>query len=209
MVSEYKKKDDIELIHKWRDGDALAFDVLLNRYKKMVRAVSRSYFLVGADNEDLVQEGMIGFYKAICSFDESKQIKFSTFAEMCVERQIMTAVKTATRKKHSPLNNYVSTSTEDGFSVDTGNSDTGDFNVASDESVADPEEIVLKKEQEILLKKEIRSRLSSFENTVFELFTAGMTYREMAECTGRTEKMIDNAVQRIKRKLKSIERGLR
>lgn len=209
MVSEYKEKDDIELIHRWRDGDALAFDALLNRYKKMVRAVSRSYFLVGADNEDLVQEGMIGFYKAICSFDENRQIKFSTFAEMCVERQIMTAVKTATRKKHSPLNDYVSTSTEDGFSDDTGNKDVSDLNSVSDDSVADPEEIVLKKEQEILLKREIRSRLSSFENTVFELFTSGMTYREMAECTGRTEKMIDNAIQRIKRKLRSIERGLR
>ena len=209
MISDYKEKDDIELIHRWRGGDALAFDALLNRYKKMVRAVSRSYFLVGADNEDLVQEGMIGFYKAICSFDETKEVKFSTFAEMCVERQIMTAVKTASRKKHSPLNDYVSTSTEDGLSEISGGPDSGELNCVTDESVADPEEIVLKKEQEILLKKEIRSRLSSFENTVFELFISGMTYREMAECTGRTEKMIDNAVQRIKRKLRSIEHGLR
>lgn len=209
MISAYKDKDDIELIHRWRGGDAVAFDVLLERHKKMVRAVSRRYFLIGADHEDLVQEGMIGFYKAICNFDESKQIKFSTFAEVCVERQIMTAVKLATRKKHSPLNDYVSTSTENAFSSDAGDSDIGNLNGVADISVIDPEEIILKREQEILLKQEICSRLSSFENTVFELFISGMTYREMSDITGRTEKMIDNAIQRIKRKLKSIEFGLR
>lgn len=202
-------KDDIELIHRWRNGDALAFDMLLDRYKKTVRAVARRYFLVGADNEDLVQEGMIGFYKSILGFDEAKQIKFSTFAEMCVERQIMTAVKSAGRKKHKPLNEYVSTSSEEAFSVDGEGFDSGEqYSGISDLSVTDPEEIFLEKEKETLLRKEIGSRLSSFENTVFELFISGMTYREMSECTGRTEKMIDNAIQRIKRKLRGIDFGV-
>lgn len=202
MGSYCEEKDDIELIHRWRDGDELAFEVLLERYKKTVRAVARRYFLVGADNEDLVQEGMIGFYKSILSFDETKQIKFSTFAEMCVERQILSAVKSAGRKKHKPLNEYISTSTEN---VEDGFEPAENYSPVSDVSVADPEEIYLEQEKEFLLKKEIGSRLSSFENVVFELFISGMTYREMSESTGRTEKMIDNAVQRIKRKLKGID----
>jgi len=200
MGSCYKEKDDIELIGRWRTGDELAFDILLERYKKTVRAVARCYYLVGADHEDLVQEGMIGFYKSILSFDESKKIKFSTFAELCIERQIMSAVRTAGRKKHRPLNEYVSTSSESDFES------AESYPVVSDESVTDPEEIILEREKMFLLKQEISSRLSSFENTVFELFISGMTYREMSECTGRTEKVIDNAVQRIKRKLRNIDR---
>ncbi len=209
MGSYCDEKDDIELIHRWRDGDELAFDVLLGRYKKTVRAVSRRYFLVGADNEDLVQEGMIGFYKSILGFDEAKQIKFSTFAEMCVERQIMSAVKSAGRKKHKPLNEYVSTSSEAAFSVVGDGFDSGEnYSALSDISVTDPEEIFLEQEKEILLKKEIGLRLSSFENTVFELFISGLTYKEMSERTGRTEKTIDNAIQRIKRKLRGIDSGV-
>lgn len=209
MSSYCGENDDIELIHRWRSGDELAFEQLLDRYKKTVRAVSRRYFLVGADNEDLVQEGMIGFYKSILSFDETKQIKFSTFAEICVERQILTAVKSAGRKKHKPLNEYISTSTEDAFSIDGDALDTSEtYSGISDISIADPEEIFLEQEKESLLKKEIGLRLSSFENIVFELFISGMTYREMSERTGRTEKVIDNAIQRIKRKLRGIDSGV-
>lgn len=209
MASYCEEKDDIELIHSWRDGDALAFDILLERYKKTVRAVSRRYFLVGADNEDLVQEGMIGFYKSILSFDETKQIRFSTFAEMCVERQILSAVKSAGRKKHKPLNDYISTSNENVFLDDGEFFDSAEnYTGISDISVTDPEELFLQQEKEFLLKEEIRSRLSNFENTVFELFISGMTYREMSESTGRTEKVIDNAIQRIKRKLRGIDKGV-
>lgn len=206
MGSCCDKKDDIELVHRWRDGDELAFEILLERYKKTVRAVARRYFLVGADNEDLVQEGMIGFYKAIQSFDESKQIKFSTFAEFCAERQIMTAVKLAGRQKHKPLNDYISTSNESAFSDSVDGADVKDsYSVVSEAVVSDPEEIFFEQENAVLLKKEISSRLSSFENTVFELFISGMTYREMSENTGRSEKTIDNAIQRIKKKLKGID----
>ena len=206
MGSCCDEKDDIELVHRWRNGDELAFEILLDRYKKMVRAVARRYFLVGADNEDLVQEGMIGFYKAIQNFDESKQIKFSSFAELCAERQIMTAVKNAGRQKHKPLNDYISTSTEFEFSdISNGTGAAESFSAVSEAAISDPEEIFFEQENEVLLKKEISSRLSSFENAVFELFISGMTYREMSESTGRSEKTIDNAIQRIKKKLKGIE----
>ncbi|MBQ8827717.1 MAG: sigma-70 family RNA polymerase sigma factor, partial [Clostridia bacterium] len=204
MSLDYDKKEDIELICSWRDGDEYAFAVLFSRYKQMVRAVSRHYFLIGADHEDLIQEGMIGFYKAIQGFDENRQAEFHSFARMCVERHMMTAVKTAARNKHKPLNDYISTSTEHS-SEESGKIDLYSSLNAGIEDVTDPEEIILNREKAAIIEREIESKLSSFEKNVFDLFMNGMTYQEMSFAVGKPEKSIDNAIQRIKRKLKAIK----
>ena len=205
VTLSYEQKKDMELIQAWNDGNEYAFNVLLERYKPMMRSVARKYFLIGADNDDLIQEGMIGFYKSIMSFDENKNIDFLPFARMCVERQIITAVKNAGRKKHKPLNEYISTS---GVSDDKSENSQSDLLLGAGASVqdaADPEEIMLQSEKISIVYKEIESRLSNFERKVLDLFISGMTYQEMAASLNKPEKSVDNAIQRIKKKLKGID----
>jgi RNA polymerase sporulation-specific sigma factor len=174
-----------------------ALEYLLTKYKNFVRTKARSYFLIGADHEDIVQEGMIGLYKAIRDFREDKLSSFRAFAELCVTRQIITAIKTATRQKHIPLNNYVSLN-RPLFDED---SDRTLLDVITEEAPSNPEEMLIDREDYASTEGLIARMLSDFEKEVLEEYKDGKSYVEIAENMGRHVKSIDNALQRIKRKL--------
>ena len=181
-----------------RGGDDLAIDELLTRYRHYARAKARSYFLAGADREDIVQEGMIGLYKAIRDFDAQHNTAFRAFAELCITRQIITAIKTATRQKHIPLNSYVSLNKPVSDS-DSEERPLGDALVSS--SVADPADVVISAEEIAHIKNSVDQLLSELETEVLQLYMDGKSYQEIADMLGRHVKSIDNALQRIKRKL--------
>ncbi|PTQ51267.1 MAG: RNA polymerase sporulation specific sigma factor SigH [Brockia lithotrophica] len=194
-------RSDEELVRLVQLGRGEALDVLLDRYRTLVRAKARSYFLVGADREDIVQEGMIGFFKAIRDFRDDRPSSFRAFAEMCVTRQMITAVKTATRQKHIPLNSYVSLDKpiyEDEFSERTL------LDVLGDEVEADPLVHLVREEERRELGEKLREILSDFEKNVLLLYLDGNSYQEIAERLGRHVKAVDNALQRIKRKLERL-----
>jgi len=195
---------DEQLVKIAASGDANALDEIIDRYKNLVRARARSYFLAGADNDDIVQEGMIGLFKAIRDFDPSKQSTFSSFAELCVTRQIMTAVKTATRNKHAPLNTYISLNRP----IYEDDSERALIETISKELASDPEELVLLKEKMNGIEKLVNKELSSFELDVLRLYLDGGSYNEIAASLKTYVKSIDNALQRIKRKLSKIMASL-
>lgn len=174
-----------------------ALEYLLNKYKNFVRTKARSYFLIGADHEDIVQEGMIGLYKAIRDFREDKLSSFRAFAELCVTRQIITAIKTATRQKHIPLNNYVSLNRP----IYDEDSDRTLLDVITEEAPTNPEEMLIDREDYCHIEGRIGEMLSPLEKEVLERYMDGKSYVEIAEDMGRHVKSIDNALQRIKRKL--------
>ncbi len=174
-----------------------ALEYLLNKYKNFVRTKARSYFLIGADHEDIVQEGMIGLYKAIRDFREDKLASFRAFAELCVTRQIITAIKTATRQKHIPLNNYVSLNRP----IYDEDSDRTLLDVITEEAPTNPEEMLIDREDYCHIEGRIGEMLSPLEKEVLERYMDGKSYVEIAEDMGRHVKSIDNALQRIKRKL--------
>ena len=188
---------DIELVALAQSGNDEATDVLVERYKNFVRGKSRTYFLIGADKEDIIQEGMIGLFKAIRDFDVSKQAQFRSFAELCVTRQIITAIKSATRQKHIPLNTYVSLSRP----VYEDESEKTLIDLISAEYIMDPEQIFINQESLGITEQRINSSLSCFESSVLELYINGKTYHEIAEILCKEPKSIDNAIQRIKRKI--------
>jgi RNA polymerase sporulation-specific sigma factor len=189
---------DEELISRHRDGDGRAMDALLTRYRNFARSKARSYFLVGADREDIVQEAMIGLYKAVRDFSAEKETSFRAFAEVCVTRQIITAIKMATRQKHIPLNTYVSLSkplvTED-------EPDRALMDVLQTPNITDPAELVISSEELRSMKMAFAEILSDFEIDVLHLYVEGKSYQEVAELLGRQVKAVDNALQRIKRKV--------
>jgi len=199
--SQLEAMTDDELIALIRQGEPLVTEFLVEKYNKLIRAKARSYFLIGADGEDVIQEGMIGFYKAIRDYEPDGESSFKVFSEMCITRQIITAIKSANRKKHTPLNNYVSF-----------NAPVGDEEGRSLESlyylpsVLNPEQLYIGKENIKALHKLIKETLSSFEYAVFEQYINGVSYMTIAEQMNRPMKSIDNALQRIKRKIeKCIE----
>ena len=207
-VAENKKKDhyegmtDEEVALLARDGDEAALEVLLNKYKNFVRSKARSYFLIGADHEDIVQEGMIGLFKAVRDFREDKLASFRAFAELCVTRQIITAIKTATRQKHIPLNSYVSLNRP----IYDEESDRTLMDVLSEVQMAGPEELLISQEDYSSVESRISEVLSDLEMEVLNLYLEGKSYQEIAEELGRHVKSIDNALQRVKRKLeKSLD----
>ncbi len=173
---------------------ALAF--LLNKYKNFVRSKARSYFLIGADHEDIVQEGMIGLYKAIRDFKPAKLTSFRAFAELCVKRQIITAIKTATRQKHFPLNSYVSLNKP----LYDEESDRTLLDVIEGR-VTNPEDLYISQEDLSSIQSQIGELLSDLEQQALTAFLEGKSYQEIAEMLGRHVKSIDNALQRVKRKL--------
>ncbi len=179
-----------------RAGDERAIDTLLARYRHFARAKSRSYFLAGADREDIVQEGMIGLFKSIRDFQADKNTAFRAFAELCITRQIITAIKTATRQKHIPLNSYVSLNKP---------APGGDDRPLSDSIVSeiahDPAELVISAEEIAAIRSSMDDVLSDLESEVLQLYVEGKSYQEIADMLGRHVKSIDNALQRIKRKL--------
>lgn len=184
----------IELVHQ---GDSEVLDYLIQKYRNFVRAKARTYFLIGADKEDIVQEGMIGLYKAIRDFKGDKQSSFKAFAELCITRQIITAIKTATRQKHIPLNSYVSLDKP----IYDDESDRTLMDVISGAKVLDPEELIINKEEFDDIEVKMADLLSDLERKVLSLYLDGQTYQEISEELNRHVKSIDNALQRVKRKL--------
>ncbi|MFN2490141.1 MAG: RNA polymerase sporulation sigma factor SigH, partial [Actinomycetota bacterium] len=175
-----------------------AIEILLGRYRHYARAKARSYFLAGADKEDIVQEGMIGLYKAIRDFQVSKNTAFRAFAELCVTRQIITAIKTASRQKHIPLNSYVSLNKPANDNEEDGHS-WGD--ALASKAVLDPAELVISAEEIDAIKASVGKVLSALETQVLQHYMDGKSYQQIADMLGRHVKSIDNALQRIKRKL--------
>ena len=197
MADQYKALDDVELVEKAQGGDRRAADTLIDRYKTFVRVKTRAYFLVGADRDDIVQEGMIGLFKAIRDYSPDKQASFKYFADICITRQIITAVKTATRQKHSPLNSYISLSKpayED-------ESERTLIEMLSLRTSLNPEEIMIDRENLKITEQKIRKSLSKFELEVMELYINGKSYTEIAQQLEKEPKSIDNAIQRIKKKI--------
>lgn len=189
---------DEEVIAQIKDNeDDCAMYYLISKYRNFVRAKARSYFLIGADREDIIQEGMIGLYKSIRDFRTDKQASFRVFAELCVTRQIITAIKTATRQKHIPLNSYVSLNKP----IYDEDSDRTLLDILSGIKVADPEELVISREEFIDIEATMSDILSDLEWKVLMYYLDGKSYQEIAEELHRHIKSIDNALQRVKRKL--------
>lgn len=193
----YDRSSDEQLVEAVRDGDADALEYLINKYRNFVRAKARSYFLIGADREDIVQEGMIGLYKAIRDFRGDKLASFKAFAELCITRQIITAIKTATRQKHIPLNSYVSLDKP----IYDEESDRTLLDVIGGSRVSDPEELIINQEEFMGLEDKMSEILSELERKVLMLYLDGRSYQEIAVDLDRHVKSIDNALQRVKRKL--------
>lgn len=202
---KYRACSDEEILVYIKNGDLLAMDYLLEKYKYMVRKKAKVLFLMGGDREDLIQEGMIGLYKAIRDFEKEKESKFSTFAELCISRQIYSAIKTSNRKKNLPLNTYVSF-----YAPVNGEQEEAHPLAIIDriktEYNSNPEEMVIDKERTNMIEYEIEQRLSSFEREVIRLHIAGMKYTEIAGILQRNPKSIDNALQRIKNKISVIKK---
>ncbi|MDZ4063280.1 MAG: RNA polymerase sporulation sigma factor SigH [Coriobacteriia bacterium] len=191
---------ELALVRAAQAGDQRASSELVRKYRSLVRCKARSYFLVGGDREDVIQEGMIGLFKAIRDYDPSRQASFRSFAELCVTRQMITAIKTATRQKHAPLNTYVSLS-RSAASDDEGERHLTDILAAKE--VCDPADIVISAWEGDRIRRGFCEALSSFEAQVLRLYMEGCSYQEIAERLGRHAKSVDNALQRVKRKIES------
>lgn len=196
-LNVFEGKLDEEVVVEAKNGNTRAQEYLINKYENFVKAKAKSYFLIGADKEDIYQEGMIGLYKAIRDFKPDKLSSFKAFAELCVTRQIITAIKTATRQKHIPLNTYVSLNKP----IYEDESDRTLLDILSGIKVADPEELVIGKEEMNNIEKEISQVLSGLEMEVLMSYLDGKSYQEIACDLDRHAKSIDNALQRVKRKL--------
>ena len=201
--AHYELMTDEEVVDLVRDNDAEALEYLINKYKNFVRAKARSYFLIGADREDIVQEGMIGLYKSIRDFRGDKLTSFKAFAELCITRQIITAIKTATRQKHIPLNSYVSLDKP----IYDEDSDRTLLDVISGTKVTDPEELFINREEFDDIEGKMSEILSDLERQVLMLYLDGRSYQQIAVELKRHVKSIDNALQRVKRKLERYLEG--
>lgn len=197
MYSAFEIMQDEEVVDIARAGSVLAQEYLINKYRSFVRAKARSYFLIGADREDIIQEGMIGLYKAIRDFRSDKLASFKAFAELCITRQIITAIKTATRQKHIPLNSYVSLNRP----IYDEDSDRTLLDIMPGTQVLDPEELLINTEEVGSMETKITEILSDLEWQVLNSYLDGKSYLEIAEDLQRHVKSIDNALQRVKRKL--------
>lgn len=196
---------DEEIVSQAQQHDDAAVEYLLYKYKNFVRSKARSYFLIGADHEDIVQEGMIGLFKAFRDFRPDKLASFHAFAEICVTRQIITAIKTATRQKHIPLNSYVSLNKP----IYEEESDRTLMDVITEGRSADPEELLIGRESYVNIESRIDEALSPLERRVLAAYLDGKSYQEIAQMLDRHVKSIDNALQRVKHKLEKLmaERG--
>lgn len=191
---------DIRLVVAAREGNEDASCELVRRYRGLIRSKARSYFLVGADRDDVIQEGMVGLFKAIRDYDPTRQASFHSFAELCVTRQIITAVKSATRRKHTPLNGYISLSRSTSMEED-GERLLSDILAAK--TICDPAAIVISAWETNFIRAGMADALSPFETQVLRLYTNGRSYHEIADSLGRHTKAVDNALQRVKRKMET------
>jgi len=195
--SRFQLMLDEEIVEDAKKGDEEALEYLIYKYKNFVKAKARSYFLIGADHEDIVQEGMIGLYKAIRDYRQDKLSSFRAFAELCITRQIITAIKTATRQKHIPLNSYISLNKP----IYDEEPDRTLMDVISGARVSDPEELIISREEFMNIENKINELLSDLEQEVLISYLQGKSYQEIAIDLDRHVKSIDNALQRVKRKL--------
>lgn len=201
LFNKYEKMTDEELVELSAAGDEIATGCVMSRYKNIVRSKARMYFLVGADKEDIIQEGMIGLFKAIRDFDGERLASFKGFAELCIKRQIITAVKTATRQKHMPLNTYVSLSNP----MYDGDAEGLLEDVLPGVAESDPEHLFISKENAEFLSVKMDEVLSQLEKSVLALYLEGKSYQEISVILNRSQKSIDNALQRVKKKMEKFE----
>lgn len=200
---QYEQESDEELIVRLRDGEAAITDFIMDKYKNLVRSKAKAMYILGADTEDLIQEGMIGLFKAIRDYDSGRDASFYTFADLCISRQMYTAVQASRRQKHAPLNSYISlysAITERG--TESISEEATLLNALASKVEQNPEEILIDKENVSLLEKAIEKELSGFEKQVLDLYITGMSYSQIARVLGKDEKSTDNALQRIKGKIR-------
>lgn len=200
MFIKYQQESDESLIERLRDGENTIVDYIMNKYKYLVRSKAQAMYILGADTEDLIQEGMIGLFKAVRDYDCGRDASFFTFAELCISRQMYTAVQASQRKKHAPLNTYISLYGEqkekdEGAPLEE---------ILSAGAGSNPETLFLDKERMEYLEGEIDKELSTFEKQVLDLYLTGMSYSQIAKVLGKEEKSTDNALQRVKAKIKKI-----
>lgn len=205
MSSKYSQMEETKVIDLAQKGDSEAMGFLMEKYKGLVRAISRPMFLIDGDQDDLIQEGMIGLFKAIQTYHKDKGTVFETFAHLCISSQLYSAIKASNRKKNIPLNSYISID-----SMDNGETEReGESGFLLDKTFADwqknPEEIVIGQEAAKAMESRLFSRLSNMEKEVLGLFLKGLTYKEIAENLDKSPKTIDNALQRIKTKLAKFQ----
>ncbi len=195
-----KDERDEELIRRYREGEPEAIRLLLDRYKTTVKVRARGYFLIGGDQEDIIQEGMIGLYKAIRDYREERQTSFRAFAELCINRQIITAIKAANRQKHKPLNDSLSLNKPTSEEA----TDQTYMDMLKETAAANPETLFIGQEDKVFIETHIGQALSRLEYTVLGLYLQGKTYQEISEQLQKSEKSVDNALQRVKKKVEKI-----
>ena len=200
---KFKQASDEELIIMYRDGEEEAAGFLMNKYKNLVRKKAGSMYILGGDREDLIQEGMIGLYKAVRDYDLGRDVNFYTFADLCVSRQMYTAVQASNRQKHLPLNTYISIYGQS-MNSEEGAKEYDLMNTLVSQTESNPEEMMIAQENMEQMEQAILKELSQLEKQVFELHLTGMNYTEIAKVLGRDEKSTDNALQRMKGKIKKI-----
>lgn len=196
IISDDEADVDDNMVFRAKAGDEKSLNHILKKYRNFVRAKAKPFFIVGADKEDILQEGMIGLFKAIRDYDEEKTVSFRAFAELCVTRQIITAVKTATRQKHIPLNSYISLNKP----MSEEDPDKTLMDMMKNSHISDPEQLIISKEEMKLIEEKTKEMLSEFETRVLSLYLKGYSYNEISEKLCKHPKSVDNALQRIKRK---------
>lgn len=199
--SDYEQVADEELIDRLRGGEQPIMDYICDKYKNLVRSKAKSMFILGGDSEDLIQEGMIGLFKAVRDYDSGRDASFCTFADLCISRQMYTAVQASQRQKHTPLNTYVSLYSG---SAEEGKEEHNLLEGLADKNELNPEEMFLDKERVAYLENVIENELSTFEKQVLDLYMTGMSYTQIAKVLGRDQKSTDNALQRLKYKIKKM-----
>lgn len=202
MEKEFEGVTDEELIDRLRDGETRVTDYIMDKYKNLVRSKAQSMYILGADNEDLIQEGMIGLFKAIRDYDCGRDASFFTFADLCISRQMYKAIQASKRQKHTPLNTYISLYGRE----EKQGEQVGEMLAESLSSKTDlnPEELFIDRETVEDLERRIGQELSSFENQVLDLHLTGMSYTQIAKVLGKDEKSTDNALQRVKAKVRKM-----
>lgn len=205
IYQQYENISDEDIVMLIREGDTLAMDYLISKYKNLVRKKAKALYLIGGDHEDLIQEGMIGLYKAIRDYQREKEASFLTFADLCISRQIYTAIKSSNTKKNQPLNNYISIDSSN-YSDDVESTDSAVsfIETLAHARIMNPEEMFIDKENTSLLEKELYERLSNFERQILNLYMQDYNYSKIAEILNKEPKSVDNALQRIRKKLNQI-----
>ncbi len=196
-MADYENMTDEQLVRKLRDGDSAVMDFLMEKYKNLVRREANAMYLIGGENEDLIQEGMIGLFKAVRDFDLDRETSFASFATLCIRRQMYTAIEAAARKKHGPLNSYVSLDEQD-------DGDTAMIDNMEAGGDSNPEELLIGQEYASIIEDQLKEKLSDLENRVLYLHLQGTDYKTIAKLLDKSPKTIDNALQRIKAKTSQI-----